>query len=380
MNSSMSIGYQNIGKSQQTDILLVWQKTTPGGGAYNVIENLKHHLGQRINIFPLELYLDSINRSKLMLLGFVPHLEIWKNRTGKIPLAFRFKSEYFQKRFSKLKLKPKVIFQVSGLFSARITSIPLILYLDYTMHLALKWRAYAPYLCVSELNMWHELENKLYSEANLIFVAQEHVRKDLLTFYHVDPSKVVISGFGYNDAFDDISNHISQPSILCVLRQEQWKRKGGDVILNAFKKIKKIIPDATLTVLGSKGKEVPGVNWLGKVYDFSKIKQIFAKHYYFCHVPFAEPFGIVYLEAMAAGLAIVASNVDAAPYLIKDGVNGYLVPPGNVDATAEALLQLLKNPSSAMKMGLRSKGVVKWYRWSEISKRLITVMKNRGLI
>lgn len=377
----MDIEYQNTSKFlQQPDILLVWQKTSPGGGSYNVIENLRYYLGRSVDISPLELYLGSIDRGKLMLLSFMPHLEIWKSRAGKIPHAFRLKTKYFQKLFSELHCTPKIIFQLSGLFSARISSIPLMLYLDYTMHLALKWRAYAPYLCVSELGMWYELENKLYSEADLIFVAQEHVRKDLITFYHVKASKVIIAGLGYNDEFDDILKHEFQPSILCVLRQEHWKSKGGDVILKAFKKLRKIIPDATLTILGSKGKKMPGVNWLGKIYNFSAIKQIYANHSLFCHIPYAEPFGIVYLEAMAAGLAIVASNVDAAPYLIKNGVNGYLVPPANIDATTEALLDLLKNPLDTMKMGLKNKDVVKWYRWSEVSNRLIAVIKNRGLI
>ena len=59
----------------------------------------------------------------------------------------------------------------------------------------------------------------------------------------------------------------------------------------------------------------------------------------------------VFPQAMAMGLPIVATNVDGAPEAIKDGVNGFLVPPKDSTALAQRTLQLLENPTLARKMG-----------------------------
>jgi glycosyltransferase involved in cell wall biosynthesis len=57
-------------------------------------------------------------------------------------------------------------------------------------------------------------------------------------------------------------------------------------------------------------------------------------------MPSYEGFGIVYLEAMAFGLPVLAANFGAAPEMIDLGINGYLIPPGD-DAALAGLLNLL---------------------------------------
>src|SRR5574340_951244 len=64
-----------------------------------------------------------------------------------------------------------------------------------------------------------------------------------------------------------------------------------------------------------------------------------------------EGFGLAALEAMAAGLPIVATRVGALPELIQEGVNGLLVPPGEAPALAEALLRLLREEALAGRLG-----------------------------
>jgi len=64
-----------------------------------------------------------------------------------------------------------------------------------------------------------------------------------------------------------------------------------------------------------------------------------------------EGFGLVYLEAMAYGLPVVAADCDASPEIVEDGASGYLVPPGDSAALAERLLALLDEPELAAAMG-----------------------------
>jgi len=71
-----------------------------------------------------------------------------------------------------------------------------------------------------------------------------------------------------------------------------------------------------------------------------------------------EPFGRVIIEGMAAGRPVVGTAAGAVPEIIDDGVTGRLVPPGDPDAMAEAILDLLRHPEVAAEMGRRARETV----------------------
>ena len=64
-----------------------------------------------------------------------------------------------------------------------------------------------------------------------------------------------------------------------------------------------------------------------------------------------EGMGRVLVEAMAAAVPIVASDTGGIPDVVRHRENGFLVPPGDPEALAEALLQLMRNPDEADRMG-----------------------------
>jgi glycosyltransferase involved in cell wall biosynthesis len=84
-----------------------------------------------------------------------------------------------------------------------------------------------------------------------------------------------------------------------------------------------------------------------------------------------EPFGIVILEAWAAGLPVVASRVGGVPSFVADGEDGCLFPPGDLDALARVVRGLNANPDTLRKLGDSGKRKARdEFSWDRVTQRL----------
>lgn len=82
----------------------------------------------------------------------------------------------------------------------------------------------------------------------------------------------------------------------------------------------------------------------------------------------SEGFSLSILEAMAAGLPVVATNVGQNSLLITNNVNGYLVAPGDVDAMAQKVTTLLRSPALRKSLGQAGQQLVKTrYTWDKVA-------------
>lgn len=116
------------------------------------------------------------------------------------------------------------------------------------------------------------------------------------------------------------------------------------------------------------------VRWLGAVSD-AELVQIYA----FCDVLVlpvldldadVEGFGMVALEAAAAGKPVIATRCGGIPDAVEDGESGILVEPGNCDCLSEAIVSLLKNPQIASAMGQAGRRrAVKEFTWNSVVSR-----------
>jgi phosphatidylinositol alpha-1,6-mannosyltransferase len=88
-----------------------------------------------------------------------------------------------------------------------------------------------------------------------------------------------------------------------------------------------------------------------------------------------EGFGLVYLEANAAGLPAIGTLDCGAEDAIRDGETGYLVPQNDVDATADALIKLLRDPSLRIRMGASAKAYAQSQGWDAIARRVLEVYR-----
>jgi glycosyltransferase involved in cell wall biosynthesis len=144
-----------------------------------------------------------------------------------------------------------------------------------------------------------------------------------------------------------------EPRLLCLGRLIPIK--GHAVLLKAFAQARAEVPELTLDVAGAGPLEAElraaagdGVRFLGQVAPAADaIESALA-----VVVPsLGEGFGMVALEAMERGRAVVGSAVGGLPELVVDGETGLLVPPGDAAALAEALVELARSPERARAMG-----------------------------
>lgn len=133
----------------------------------------------------------------------------------------------------------------------------------------------------------------------------------------------------------------SGPVILFVGRHET--RKG---LANLISAMGTLGPEVRLSVIGD-GPETPRlmqqtaadarIEWLGTVTDSEKVARLRAADVLSAPSIGGESFGIVLLEALVAGTAVVASDLDGYRNVVRPGVEADLVPPGDVRALADAL-------------------------------------------
>jgi glycosyltransferase involved in cell wall biosynthesis len=84
-----------------------------------------------------------------------------------------------------------------------------------------------------------------------------------------------------------------------------------------------------------------------------------------------ETFGNVTLEAMAAGLPVVAAAATGSESLVTDGVTGRLVRPGAVDAFADALAVYCKDDGARKQAGLAGCQATRRFGWDEVNQELV---------
>ncbi|MCB1016408.1 MAG: glycosyltransferase family 4 protein [Acidimicrobiales bacterium] len=141
------------------------------------------------------------------------------------------------------------------------------------------------------------------------------------------------------------------PTILFVGRHEP--RKGLDVLLDAFTDL----PTDVRLWIGSDGPETerlkarhagdPRIEWLGRISDDEKAARLRGADVFCAPSLRGESFGVVLLEAMAAGCAIVASELAGYANVARAGRDALLVPPGDARALAAALQRVLDEPGTA---------------------------------
>jgi phosphatidyl-myo-inositol dimannoside synthase len=181
-----------------------------------------------------------------------------------------------------------------------------------------------------------------------------------------------------------------RPTLLTVARLDD-EYKGHDVILRALPLIKQQVPDVRWVVLGdgslrprlkrqaAEAGLTEAVRFLGEVSDAERNRWYGTAHVFLMpsRLPAeggGEGFGIVYLEAGARGLPVVAGNVAGALDAVVHGETGLLVDPTDPAAVASVAAELLQSPERAAGMGRNGAAHAKQFAWPVIARQVEEVI------
>jgi phosphatidyl-myo-inositol alpha-mannosyltransferase len=159
-------------------------------------------------------------------------------------------------------------------------------------------------------------------------------------------------------------------------------RKGMAVLLGALPTLVESFPDVEVLVVGrgdeeeltEEAGELAGhLRFLGLVDDAEKASAMASVDVYCAPNTGGESFGIVLVEAMAAGTAVVASDLDAFRRVLEDGAAGRLVPIDDSAALAAALIDVLADDTARQRYVEVATKAVRKYDWSVVAKEILRV-------
>ena len=165
--------------------------------------------------------------------------------------------------------------------------------------------------------------------------------------------------------------------------------KGVKYLVEAMSILTQHLPEARLLVVGNGEEETKlkqqvaqlnlesHVTFAGKVPN-ERIPEFMTASDIFVLPSLSEGFPVTVLEAMAAGLPIVTTNVRGLPEIVRDGENGFLVPSGDSDALAQKLLILLSNNETRKLMSVNNKNKASDYSWDSVASKLEEVYSRIG--
>ena len=209
--------------------------------------------------------------------------------------------------------------------------------------------------------------------------AARYLRERFPGPYHIIPNGVDTDAYARGREVPEVEGRI-------VFLGRAEPRKGLGVLLRAYELVRDRLPSATLSLAGTKRKEAarlgqsiyeygelpPGIDALGWVDLERKIDEI-GKATVLCAPSLeGESFGMVLVEALAAGTPVVASDLPGYRAVLGGGRYGLLVPPNDPQALADALTRVLTDPQLRRRLSMAGMVAAEQLSWRQLTRSVVT--------
>jgi glycosyltransferase involved in cell wall biosynthesis len=211
------------------------------------------------------------------------------------------------------------------------------------------------------------------------------VNDETADLYAQFTSRSKIETIPYGVVCDRFKRGTPKDSVDMLAMGSLYKRKGYDVLIEAWSQVVSEFPDSTLHILGNGPlgeyleQRIAELNIDANVIlhgfvEREKVVEMFSSVRAFVHPSRSEGFPHVRLEAMASACPVIATNVTGTSEMIRHGTDGLVIPTGEIEPLAAAMTELLNNPEEAQRMGENALHRVREeFDWNDISKKFIEI-------
>jgi len=225
---------------------------------------------------------------------------------------------------------------------------------------------------------YHFLEDRWlrnYVDVPTVTVS-ESTRRDLLDLGF---KRVLVVPEGLNfTPLSEVPEKEEYPVVVYAGRLKRAKRP--DHAIRAFKIVKEKFPDAELWVIvqGPFRRDLErmagdGVKFLGGLSNEER-RRLLARAWVLVNPSVREGFGLNVLEANALGTPCVTYNVAGLRDSVRDGVTGLLVPSGDVEALAEAIIRVLSDDGLRERLSRNALGWARSFSWDKTAKEFLKIV------
>lgn len=224
------------------------------------------------------------------------------------------------------------------------------------------------------------LDHESYAQIKHFFSFSEYVRDNLIKAYGIDPNKITVVGAGRGSLQPFTEEKDYRNGHILFVAKGRFEDKGGLILLEAFKIAQRKSPHLKLIIVGQDeythlNGSIPNLTVKGYIPWGEELQNLFNTASLFAMPALNEPWGLVYLEALATKTPILGLNRNALPEITRDGQYGFLVNEPTPERVADAILQAFSNPENLSKMGVRGqKYCVEKFSWNQVATKIAKLM------
>ena len=223
----------------------------------------------------------------------------------------------------------------------------------------------------------YQILREVLAQADFLTACSQHTLNDIQSYFGkviIPTPEVIYNGVSLEDFERETSSPHPRPYVLAIGRLVQ--QKGFDVLIEAFGRAEMMGMDLLIAgegpELGVLGNLSERLGLAGRIHFVGRANRpqavaLFKNCTFFVMPSRIEPLGIVNLEAMAAGKAVIASRVGGVPEIVLDRETGILVPGGDALELAAALSHLAGDAELRQRLGSAGHARAEQFSWTRIA-------------
>lgn len=254
------------------------------------------------------------------------------------------------------------------------------LYVDSTWHL---WSSDSTNMSWNKKKLIkhaEQLERIAYIQARHIFTISEYVKVNLINHYRISEDKITVAGTGRGIIKPYFGEKDYTNGRILFTAKDRFEDKGGPLLLNAFKIAFEKNSRLKLCIVGQdKYLETinhPGIQTFGFV-PVEKLQSVFNESSLFVMPAKNEPWGLVYLEALACKIPIVGLYKNSFPEISQEGNYGFSMKEETPEKLASLILNAFSNTDLLFRMGSEGQTFcLNKFSWENTVTTIINTIEN----